>query len=65
VLTRAYSDAATANMLEAEELIIRAMELREQAKMLFNRALRLAKGHAAKYPQSQTLPEYDYDEIDF
>lgn len=56
VLTKAYSDAATANMLEAEELICRAMELREQARMLFDRALRLAAGHAAKYPMVQMLP---------
>lgn len=64
ILCKVYADAGTANMLEAEELICRAMELREQARMLFDRAERLAMGFAAKYPMVQVLPAEE-DSIDW
>ena len=59
ILCNVYAESAAARMLEAEELLCRAMELREEAKALFSRAERLAMGHAAKYPIVQMLPQDD------
>ncbi len=42
VCLEGYSKAAVARMLEAEELVLRAMELRDEAKAMFARANELA-----------------------
>jgi len=61
VLLDVYGEVGEAKMLEAEELILRALELRDEAKAIFNRALRLAEGHCKKYPDPlpPKLPVYD------
>ena len=61
VLLEVYGEVGEAKMLEAEELILRALELRDEAKAIFKRALRLAEGHCKKYPDPlpPKLPVYD------
>ena len=61
VLLEVYGEVGEAKMLEAEELILRALELRDEANAIFNRALRLAEGHCKKYPDPlpPKLPVYD------
>lgn len=57
-----YSNAAVAKMLEAEALAAKALELREEALLLFARANQLALEFARiPRPEAQPVPTEEID----
>ena len=61
VLMRVYRDSATAHVLEAERMVQEAMERRDMARAMFDRATALAL-EFSKVPRDE--PKVDtYDDI--
>ncbi len=57
VCLEVYAETAVQNMLEAERLVAKALELREQALMLFSRCNELAMDYAKE--KAKPVPEED------
>ncbi len=52
---KGYSEAAVAKMLEAEALLTRGIELRDEAKLLFARANELAMRYALQVGKAKSV----------
>jgi hypothetical protein len=59
VLMEIYGNAGTARMLEAERLIAAGMDMRDDAKAMFDRANELALEYARKPSQVIVVQEDD------